>query len=369
MRGHIRKRGDRSWAVVVDIGHDPATGKRRQKWVSVKGTKREAERKLTQVVRDLDDGTYVGPTRLTLPAYLDQWLQDYVATSVRPRTAQGYESIVRRIKKDLGQVLLINLNAQQVQRYYARLLSDGISAYTVQHYHRLLHQAVGQAVKWDLLPRNVLERVTPPRREKPELRCLNPDEVQTLLQAAAGTDFHLPIYMAVYTGLRRSEILGLTWGDVDMDARTITVRQTMVSLQGNPTHVGEPKSRKSRRSVSFGSQTKDMLRVQSVYEGASQVCSRRDGTLMRPYTLSHEFKAIAESCGLKGVRFHDLRHTHASLLLAEGVPVNVVQARMGHESIQTTVDIYGHVFPASDMEAGEILERRLQIVSENDGKP
>ena len=233
MRGHLRKRGERSWAVVVDIGYDPRLGKRRQRWISVKGTKRDAERRLAEIIHDLNAGTYTEPTGLTLADYLDQWMDDYVATSVRPRTAEVYGSTVRGLQKAFGGIGIASLRPQHVQRYYAGLLESGLSAQTVLHYHRLLFQALRQAVKWDLLDRNIMERVTPPRRLKPELRFLDAAGAQRLLTAAEGTDYHLPIHLAIYTGLRRSEILGLRWSDIDLGAQTLTVSRAMVELRGN----------------------------------------------------------------------------------------------------------------------------------------
>ena len=366
MRGHLRKRGDRSWAVVVDIGYDPQTGKRRQKWVSVKGTKRDAERRLAEVISQLNAGTYVEPARITLAAYLDEWMDGYVATAVRARTARGYGTIARSLQDALGRIPLAALKPQHVQHYYVDLLERGLSAQTVLHHHRLLSQALRQAVRWEILDRNIMERVTPPRRTAPDLRILNVDESQRLLAAAAGTDYHLPIHLALYTGLRRSEILGLRWADIDLGGRTLTVSRAMVELPGDPIHLDDPKSRSSRRVVSFGAETERQLRnrwEQSPARQNEQVCRRTDGLLLRPSTLSVGYKRIAGGAGIQGVRFHDLRHTHASLLLAAGVPVHVVQARMGHRSISTTVDIYGHVLPASDVEAGAIADRSFRLQS------
>ena len=367
MRGHIRKRGDRAWAIVVDIGHDPSTGKRRQKWVSVKGTKREAERKLAEVVLDLNTGAYIQPSRLTLSEFLDQWMQDYVATSVRLGTAEGYRTIVNRLQRTLGHVRLTGLHAQDVQRYYKGLLDEGLSAQTVIHHHRVLRQAISQAVKWDLLSKNVMERVTPPKRVKPKLSVLTAPEVRQLLQAARGTDYELPIHLAVHTGLRRSELCGLLWSEVDLEAQTLTVVRSMVSVRGDSVHMGEPKSNASLRVVSFGEMTAELLRDRraSLEElglalQTQQVCTRGNGQMMMPDALSRGHKAIAESCGFFNVRFHDLRHTHATLLLTSGTPIHVVQARLGHASIQITVDTYGHVLPASDVEAGRVLEVQLR---------
>ena len=365
MRGHIRKRGG-SYSVVVDNGHDPNTGKRRQKWIAVKGNKRDAERKLAEVIRDLDQGMFVEPSRLTLSGYLDQWMKDYVAHSVRLRTARGYGTIVKRIQMgSLSRIRLTSLKPAHVQRYYSHLLEEGLSPQTVHHHHSLLREAIGQAVRWDMLPQNVINRVTPPKVPKPELRILAECEVHRLLEQVAGTDYHLPIHLALHTGMRRSEICGLFWSDVDMHDSSLSVVRTMVSLKGDPQHLDEPKSRRSKRVIAFGPETRSLLAERKaeidwrdVME-RSQVCARRDGSSMIPDVLSRKFNAILKACRISHVRFHDLRHTHASLLLASGVPIHVVSARLGHASIQTTVDTYGHVLPASDVEAGRVMERRL----------
>ena len=366
MRGHLRKRGDRAWAIVVDIGHDPRTGKRRQKWVNVNGTKREAERKLVEVVLDRSTGAYIQPSRLTISEFLDQWMQDYVATSVRPGTAGGYRTIVNRLQRTLGHVRLTGLHAQDVQRYYKGLLDEGLSAQTVIHHHRVLRQAISQAVKWDLLSKNVMERVTPPKRVKPKLSVLEAPEVQQLLQAARRHGLriaHPPSgshrfasVRVVWTVLVRSEPRGS-----DLDGGADNGFGT-----GDPVYIGEPKSSASRRVVSFSKTTAELLRDRraSLEEWGlalqtQQVCTRGNRQMMMPDALSRGHKAISESCGFSNLRFHDLRHTHATLLLTSGTPIHVVQARLGHASIQTTVDTYGHVLPASDVEAGRILEQQL----------
>ena len=366
MRGHIRKRGERSWAAVVDIGHDPSTGKRRQKWETVKGSKRDAERRLAEIIHDLNTGGYVEPSRLTLSGYLDEWMADCVTGSVRARTAQGYRTIVKRLKRSLGNVGLTKLKVQDVQRYYTALRQEGLATQTVLHHHRVLHQAIAQAVTGKLLPTNLMKGVKPPKLVKPELRILKESEIQQLLQAAKDTDFEVAIYLGLHTGLRRSELCGLVWSDVDLKTWTLTVLRTMVSLTGNPAHISEPKSRASRRVVSFWDETAAMLQerwnVVAKTESPlqTQVCARIDGARMVPDSLSKGFKALVKSCRITGVRLHDLRHTHASILLCSGVPINVVQARMGHESIQTTIDTYGHLLPASDAQAGMVLEQQLR---------
>ena len=358
MRGHIRKRGKNSWAVIISLGRDPDTGKRRRKWISVKGTRNDAERVRAQTVSDILSGRYVAPARITLGDYLDQWLRDHADIAVRPRTLDTYRTIVNRVKRELGAAPLAELRPLQVQHLYSRLLDEGLSPTTVRNYHGVLRQAFDKAVKWDMLGQNIFDRVTRPRApRKTDLPCLDAAQVLRLITAAEGTDYHLPIHLALYTGLRRSEVLGLRWSDVDLEARTLTVNQTMVALTYKPVHIGEPKTVRSRRVVAVGEETVALLKPRRAAP-EDQVCARSDGRTMPPYLLTKGFREIADACGIRE-RFHDLRHTHASLLLASGVPIHVVQARLGHSSIRTTIDVYGHVLPASDTEAGVTFEATI----------
>ena len=366
MRGHIRQRGKGIWAIVVDVGRHLDTGKRQQEWIKVKGTKRDAERILPEILQKLETGSFVKPSRLTVSEYLTQWMQDCVAITVRARTARGYGTIVKRIKRSsLAQIKLTALKPAHAQRYYSELISENLSAQTVKHHHALLHGAMGQALKWDMLSKNVLDRVTPPKVSKPELSILNSDETQRLLKHVRGTDYHIPVLLALYTGLRRSEICGLFWSVLNLEESSLRVLRTIVSIRGEPDHLDEPKSQRSRRVVAFGEEIAELLKDRRAVLGEhgslerSQVCARQDGSTILPDALSRKFSAIMKACKIRGVRFHDLRHTHATVLLTSGVPVHVVSARLGHASIQTTVDTYGHVIPASDVEAGRVIERRL----------
>ena len=365
MRGHLVKRSEGSWSVVVEVGRHPGTGKRQQRWFTVKGTKRYAERRLAQIVRDLDAGMVVGPTRMNLGEFLDQWLRDYVSMSVRMVTQERYTRIAARIKVSLGKVKLTALKPQQVQQYYSELLAEGLLPQTVGNHHRVLFGALSRAVKWELLESNVMARVAAPRAVKREMNVLTREQVWTLLEAARGTDYETAIYLAIYFGLRRSELCGLRWSDVDLEAGKLDVSRTLVSVTGAGAQLSEPKSRASRRGISIGAETGAFLRARRAMVkglgavGSRQVCARRDGGLMLPHSLTRGYRGIAASCGIEGVRFHDLRHTNASFLLGIGVVMNTVQARMGHESIVTTVDVYGHVAPSSDRRASDELEEYL----------
>lgn len=210
--------------------------------------------------------------------------------------------------------------------------------------------------------------MTLPTPEPPPSRTLAPEEVRRLLASAQPTDYHLPIHLALYTGLRRGEILGLQWEDINFEAGTLTVERTLVYTPGRGHFLGEPKSRGSRRTVAIPQVTTLVLRGRrerfqaehadrAVASPPDQVCALPDGRWMKPDALSRAFQRLARQCGIEGARFHDLRHTHASLLLGAGTPMHVVQSRMGHQSITTTVDIYGHVLADADVAAGAAFER------------
>ncbi len=366
--GHMRRRGPNRWQLIYEAPRGP-DGKRKQNSQTIQGNKKQAQARMSEILHSLNEDRYIKPTHLTVSAYIDTWLQDYAEVSVRPRTLRGYRSIVKNhIKPAFGSIRLRDLSARRVQSYYANCIRSGLSAQTILHVHRLFSAALKQAVKWDLMRRNILEDITPPKRQRPNIRFLSPDEVHTLLDESQLTNFYIPIHLAVSTGLRRSEILGLRWSDIKLRSRTITVSRTMVEIAGNSAHIDRPKSHSSNRTIPIGTETVKTLNVHLELRSLqlaemeikltkdSQVCIRPDGTLLRPDHLTKSYRKIATRCGLSDVRFHDLRHTHATLLLSAGIPIHVVQKHLGHASIQTTVDIYGHVMPESEIAVAKKID-------------
>ena len=235
MRGHIRKRGKNSWTVVVSLGRDPETGKKKYQWHSVKGTKKDAERVMADMLHRLDTGGFVKPAKMTVGEFLRQWLRDYVASNVRPATAQEYaQKIEGHIIPALGRIPLPQLQPSHLQAFYrqsqesGRLDGEGgLSARSVVHLHRILSEALSHAVKWGLLARNVAQAVDPPRVTGKEMRTLDTEGVFGLLEASRGMIYYPLFHLAIYTGLRRSELLGLRWRNVDLDLATGRVTVTM----------------------------------------------------------------------------------------------------------------------------------------------
>lgn len=365
MRGSIVKRSKDSWTVILNLGRDPSTGKRKQQWVTVRGTKREAEKKLAELQYQLDTGGYVKPSKLTVAEHLRDWLRDYAATTVRPRTYEGYAMIVEKhLIPGLGKIALSQLQPAQVQQYYAKALESGrsdgkggLSARTVKHHHRLLSEALVYAVRMNRVVRNVAQAVVPPRPVNQEMNTLDEAGVDALLEAARGTPYYHLFHLALYTGLRRSELLGLRWKDVDLYLANLSATQVMHRLQGGLVVFLEPKTAKSRRQVSLTPDSAIVLRAHyeqqerersasgMPFDGDSLVFARSDGTPIPPITVNHAFGRIIRKAGFKDIRLHDLRHTHATLMMKQGVNPKIVQERLGHSSFAVTMDIYSHVAP------------------------
>lgn len=379
MRGHIRRRGKRedSWAIVVDLGPDPATGRRRQKWHAFRGNKKAAEAELRRILGELDKGTYVEPVKVTLGAFLDQWL-----AARRPdlayRTWQGYSTNVNRhIKPSLGQVRLSALKPIQIQQLYGSLRFSGLSARTVLYVHRTLHVALENAVEMQLIGRNPADLVEQPRPGRPEITVLDASSAAHILSALDDHRLRVAAVLAVGAGLRRGEIVGLRWSDIDLERGLARILQTVQRRAGEGLQWAPTKSHRSRRAValprlvvaalrqwmSMQLQEKALMGDQYVDEGL--VLAGFNGKPLDPDWVSKSFARAVKCAGFRGVRFHDLRHSHASLLMAGGVHPKVVQERLGHSQISITMDTYSHVLPGLQEEAAAAIDRALALP----GKP
>ena len=357
MRGRIIKRGKpgkERYTIVLSMGLDPATGKRKQQWIAVKGNKRDAERKLVELLGQLENGTYVKPNKLTIGAFLERWLMDYAKPNLSPRTVEGYEHMVHKhIIPSLGHIVLTALRPDHLQHYNSEKLASGLSARTVRHHHITLHTALQTAVKWGLLMRNVADAVDPPRFQRCEMNTLTEDELQCFLEAAKETKYYPLFYLALFTGMRRSELLALRWSDIDLLGCQVSVTKSIHYLRNGENIFRQPKTAKSRRLVALSPSTVKILREHRIAQENLRtiidndlVFSRVDGKPWLPDTITHAWLKIARRIGLNGIRLHDARHTHASLMLKQGVHPKIVQERLGHALIQITIDTYSHVAPS-----------------------
>ena len=379
MNGSIRRRGKGTYELTIDLGKD-SNGRRQRKFVNVKGTRKEADRKLRELAAAVDSDTALDLSKVNLSEFLERWMTDYVSTNTAPSTQDGYGFIVRcHLIPHLGNIPLKKLQPAHLQEYYAKALATGrrdgkggLSARTVKHHHRVLSEALSHAVKWGALSRNVAQMTDPPRASRSEMTLLSTEEIDSLLDAFEGTGYYALVFTALYSGMRRGELLGLRWCDVDLPLATISVTQSLQRLYGGEFSVREPKSAHSRRLIPLPPSLAILLRSHKEHEEQRKellgitvaptdlVFAHLDGSPLDPSTVSHTFGKVVHKAGIKNVRFHDLRHAHASLMLRTGASPKVISERLGHSSIAITMDIYSHVMPGLQEEAAIRFEEALK---------
>ncbi len=357
MRGHLVKRAKNSYSIVVELGTDPITRKRTQQWVSIKGSKKAAEKKLAELLHELDTGSFVKPGKTTLAEFLGQWLKDYAWSNLAPRTAEGYEHIIRRhIIPALGNIALTQLKPEHLQRYYSDKLTD-LSSQSVRHHHMVLHNALKTAVRWGSLSRNPADAVSPPRTVRLEMQTWGEDDIHRFLEAAKDSQYYALFYLALFTGMRRSELLALRWQDVDLMLGHVYVNRGLHHLRDGSIVFRAPKTAKGKRSVALPPSAimalkehqerqkfeRMMLGMEPTDEAL--VFSHPNGNPWLPNTVTHAWIKLVRRTGLKRIRLHDARHSHASLLLKQGTHPKIVQERLGHSGIAITLDTYSHVAP------------------------
>jgi len=386
MKGYIRQRED-SWQITIDVGREPSTGKRLRHFERVKGSKRDAQRRLHELLVTVEQGRYVKPTELNVGQFLKKWLQDYAQMNTRARTFERYASVVDHLTLALGSIPLTALRPQHLEKYYGACLisgrrdgKGGLSPLTVKKHHRVLSGALKYAVRNGLLASNPAEVVKPPGPKKGrQVGRFGSAEVQEILDSAKEREslYYNFFFTAAYTGLRRGEVLGLRWCDIDLDKSTLSVVQSLQQLQSGEYVFAPPKSEKSRRQIALSLSLvillwEHRLKQEHTWRFLGKpllptdlVFSHPDGRPLRPNSVTRAFKAIGESLGLKGIRLHDLRHAHASILLKQGVHPKIVQERLGHSSISTTLDIYSHVLPGLDEAAARRFEEGLQAATDD----
>lgn len=372
--GSIEPRGEGSWRITVEVG--PAeNGKRTRHRETVKGNKRDAERRLREILSAAETGVYVAPSRKTTGQFLEEWVSSYAVLHTSPRTAQSYEAEFRRhVVPALGKVPLADLRPHHIQAYYVEALkcgrkdgTGGLSPRTVAYHHRILSEALEQAVRQNLLVRNPAKMVDPPRPKRADIGMLASEDTRRFLHAAAESEYFGLLVAALYTGARLGELLALQWRNVDLDKGTMTITHTLYRT-GSEWHLKEPKSARSRRQIVMPtSLTNHLVEHKKTVEAERAtmggkltaedfVFGQWSGKPRDERSVNRGFARVLRNAGLQHIRFHDLRHTHASLLLKAGVHPKVVSERLGHGSVSFTLDVYSHVMPGLQESAAAKLE-------------
>ena len=363
--GSIKQRADGLWEARVSL----EGGKRRSFYGK---SRREAQDKLRTALRDIDAGLDLSADRQTVAQYLDKWLSASARPSVKVRTYEGYESIVRvRVAPRIGRKQLAKLTPLDLQALYTELAEAGLSARSIGHTHRVLHRAFDQAVKWNILARNPCHGTTAPRPQRTEMKVLTPEQVRAFLAATVDHPAHALYTLAVTSGMRAGELLGLQWGDIDLDAGHLTIRRALQQQNSAGLVFVTPQTAKSRRMTLLSQRAINALRahrdrqtfhrrqVGSEWRDLDLVFPGPFGGPTDPSWSRQVFYAALEAAGMPRVRFHDLRHTAATLALMQGVHPKVVSDMLGHGTVGLTLDTYSHLLPAMHQQAAGAMDAIL----------
>lgn len=383
MQGHIRKRTHRTkdgrttvnWYVVVDLPRGP-DGKRRQKWHGGFRTRKEAEAARIEILHAMNTGTYVEPTTTTLAEWVHRTWLPLIAGRVKPSTLDSYRrNLELHVLPVLGHRQIRQLTPTMLSQLYGDLLAsgnkvtgEGLNAKTVRYIHTIVHKVLADAVDLGVVAANVADRAKPPRpRAAPpnELKSWTPDELHRFLELIEGHRLEAAWHLAALTGMRRCEILGLRWQDVDLDNRRLSVRQTLVAV-GYELAWSTPKTHQAR-TIDLDPGTVERLRRHrerqledraewgNGYQDRDLVFCKEDGSPIHPHTFSQAFERIVARTDLPRIPLHGLRHTHATIGLMLGVPAKVVTERLGHEDVAFTLKQYAHVIPGMQADAARLI--------------
>jgi integrase len=375
MKGNITRRGKNSWRLKFDVGYD-AKGNRKIRYETVRGVRKDAERELNKRLNDHHDGTSVDPSKTTLAEYTRAWLE---TAEVSPKTLERYKQLAeQQIIPHLGATVLQKLRPAQVQEWHDTLKRSGgndgqaLSARTVGHAHRVLHRVLARAAAAEVVSRNVATSIRPPKVETAEVKILLPEEIGLVLRKLQGHALYPIVSLALATGMRRGELLGLQWGDVNFDKATLRVERSVEETKSGM-RLKQPKTKHGRRTISLPPSAIEVLKDHRQTERKKRIAlglgreaantllfSTIEGEPLSPDNLSRDWRRTVLAKKLPAVMFHALRHSHASALIAGGLDVLTVSRRLGHGSPAVTLTVYAHLFEKTDLAAATAIEASLK---------
>ena len=377
--GHIRQRGKTSWQIKFDGPPDPETGNRRIQYVTVRGSKKDAQRERRRLLDAVEGGSYVQPSKVTVNEFASRWKQEWAAFNVSPRTAERYgELLDHHVIPHIGSLSVQRVGPMALNKLYADLLTTGrtlhsgevigLAPRTVGHVHRAIHRMLGFAVQWGVIEINPASKVSPPKVEPTEIEILTNEQATVVLTKLRGRVLYPVVAMALASGMRRGEILALRWRVVDFQKRTVRVESALEETKAGGVRVKAPKTKHGKRNISLPDWMFDVLRDQrrqhqernlalglGKLTGDEWVFGKLDGDVRAPESVTKEWRATVRTMQLPDVTFHALRHTHASQLIAAGLDVLTISRRLGHARPTITLDVYGHLFADSDVKAAQVM--------------
>ena len=367
-RGHgegtISQRKDGRWQAQITL----EGGQRKRKTFYGK-TRKEVQEKLRTALNEQKQGTLATGPQQTLETYLMMWVEEVYKPTVKPSTYMQYRwSIRAHLIPAFGKITLQKLTPEKVQALYAQKLEEGMAPSSIGVLHAVLHRALETAVKWNLVPRNVSSLVSLPRIERHEMQVLDMEQSRKLVEAAKGNRVETILVLAITTGARHGELLALHWDDVDLEQGVIYIRRTMSRVGGYGYVESDPKTKSSRRRITLPSTAVEALKAHRIKQNEDKllrgekwverglVFTSINGGYLSAATVLRWFRVILAAAGLPHIRFHDLRHSSATILLTMGVHPKIVQERLGHSNIAMTLDIYSHVLPSMQKDAADKID-------------
>lgn len=383
LKGTIEKRGENKYRLTVSAGFD-ADGRRiRHRRTITAANDREAETQLAMFIAEIEGGGYYEPSRLRFGEFARKWLKEYAEPNLAPKTVFRYRDMIeQRIIPALGHLVMDKIKPLHIVEFENSLRQDGtrldgtpggLSERTILHHHRLLSIMFNTAVNWGILKDSPMHRVQAPRVRKKKVPSFNEEETAAMLKALEQEPlkYRVLIHLALTTGLRRGELLGLEWSDIDFEEGTLEVNRASQSLPGLGTFTKEPKTEESQRKVSLPASTLQLLKeyrrewlehrmkVGDLWQGSNRLWTTWDGRPVHAQTPSKWFTKFLERHGLPHMPFHGLRHTSATLLIRQGIDVRAVSSRLGHSRTSTTLDVYVHELRSADRAAAEVMDAIL----------
>ncbi|MCH7608087.1 MAG: site-specific integrase [Chloroflexi bacterium] len=359
MKGSIRRRSKDTYELTIDLGRN-AEGKRVRRFVTVKGRRADADKRLRALLTSADKGIAPRTDKVTVREWAAKWLAEYVVPNTKQRTLERYRTVIRlHIEPSLGHVQLLKLSPSDVRGFEAGLTAKGMSPKGVEVVHGVLSGMLKFGMRDEVIWRNVCQAVTPPKVTRSELVLPDVAQVRGILERAWREQPAIApmLHLIAYTGLRRGEALGLRWGDTDLEEGTIQVVQTVQRSTDKGVMIQTPKTNAGRRVIDLDPGTVEVLRAhhgtqllqrmqaEKAWQDNDLVFPDALGRPMNPMQLTRWFKRLAARGGLPKARLHDLRHFHATILLQAGENPVIVSKRLGHKKVATTLDLYAHVLP------------------------
>src|SRR5262249_13320652 len=383
MKGSLIERSPGRWAIILDA-KDPITGERKRRWHSFAGTKRQAQIRCAELVAELQSGTSVDPSKITVVEFLDRFDRDWAALHVSARSGDGYGFALDHVRRHLGDRRLQKVSPADIAALYASLTREGLAPRTTRMVHTALHRALGQAKNWGILRDNPADIAKPPKAPNKETPMLQPSDAAGLLDRLRRQPLYLTASLALGTGMRHNEMLGLRWHAVDLDPRRVTIDPALDEPACQWMRVNAPQTRHGSRTISLPAHLVPELRQhwreqqeQRLGMGLGKapetapVFAPADGQHLSPNAITKAWPVAMAAIGMPAVTLHSLPHTHASIVVNAGLGIFVISPRLGHSSPTITLNVYGHLIHGTDDRAAQIMDAAFgsKMVASSDRMP